>query len=140
MTRTSRTAAVILVGAVLACASTGAAERAVAAEATDIVSLTATPNAGKAEVMYTVPSRSRFLVKRACIQHTAMTIEVGKKDGRLTYGPRGCTTYEPGFVVAGGEKIVCDNASGLERSCALVGVLETMPPRKGPRVRFYDLR
>jgi hypothetical protein len=80
---------------------------------------------------------------KACVEHTAMEIEVGRDRDRLTYGSRGCTDFTPGMVVAGGETIYCDNDSGQERACALVGVFEPMSvaaPSGKHRVRFTDLR
>ena len=150
MTRTTWTTAVILAGTlavpayVLAAKPSlvrggGSAERG-ATQAPKLVSRTASPGAGRQEVMYTVPQRSQLLVTQACIEHTAMQIAVGDDEDRINYGPRGCTDYAPGFLVAGGEKIYCENGSGEERTCALVGVLEELPRVNGQRVKFHELR
>jgi hypothetical protein len=105
-----------------------------------LVSRTVSPGSGRQEVLFSVPNNSQLLITRACVQHTAMVIQVGDDKDRLSFGPRGCTDYMPGFVVAGGENIYCDNGSGLERTCALVGILESVPMQAGPRVRFHNLR
>jgi hypothetical protein len=140
MTRTASTTAVILVAALLVpgLGNAGMDGDTVVARAGNVVSATATPRPGHSDVMYRVPSTG-MLVTRACVEHTAMTVEIGREERRLSYGARGCTYYDPGFVVAGGETIYCDNGSGLARTCALVGVLEGAAERKGHRVRFYDL-
>jgi hypothetical protein len=150
MTRTTWTTAVILAGTLAVPAHVfsakptlvrggGAVQRG-ATQAPKLVSRTVSPGAGREEVMFTVPMRSQLLVTQACIEHTAMQIAVGDDDNRITFGPRGCTDYAPGFVVAGGERILCDNGSGMERSCALVGVLEDLPRVEGQRVKFHQLR
>jgi hypothetical protein len=152
MTRTIWTTAVILVGTLAICADGfaadakpslvrgGAADAKRAPQGPTLISRTSSPDSGREEVMFTVPLRSRLIVTSACVQHTAMQVAVGDDDDRLNFGSRGCTTYEPGFVVAGGESIRCENDSGVARSCALVGVLEEMPRVEGQRVKFLDVR
>jgi hypothetical protein len=140
MTRITWTTAVILVGSLAIAPATFAAD---GNPAPKLVSRTASPDPGHEEVMFTVPFNSQLLVTSACVQHMAMRIGIGEIDedeNRLNFGADGCTTYAPGVVVPGGETISCDNDSGVENSCLLVGVLETMPRAKGHRVKFHDLR
>jgi hypothetical protein len=139
MTRNTATTAVILVGMLLGSSAFAGREADVAA-AGKLLSVTSSPNAGQTEMMYRVPLRSRLVVTQACVQHTAMVIEVGDDDDRISFGARGCTNYLPGFVVAGGNTVSCDNGSGMERTCALVGIVEDLPAQTGQRVRFHDLR
>lgn len=144
MTRIALTTAVALVALTVFAGSglVDAAERKADAGAAELISVMATPSSGKADALYTVPSRSRLLVTRACIEHSAMTVAIGMRSDNspLSFGRRGCTEYQPGFIVAAGETIYCDNRSGLERTCVLVGVVEDLPAFEKPRVRFYDLK
>jgi hypothetical protein len=105
-----------------------------------IVSVTSSPATGRDEVMYSVPRNSQLLITNACKQHDSMKIVIGEDRDNISYGASGCTYYEPGFVVKSGEDIRCENDSGLERTCAIVGMLEELPRRTGPRARFIDLR
>ena len=150
MTRTIWTTAVILVGTLAISADALAADAKPslirggpaggrAPQGPTLISRTSSPDAGGDEVMFTVPLNSRLLVTSACVQHTAMQVAVGDED-RLNFGSRGCTTYEPGFAVAGGQSITCENGSGVSRSCALVGVLEPLPRANGQRAKFQDIR
>ena len=144
MTRIPLTTGVALVALTMFAGSgvVGAAEGKAGAGAAELISVMASPTSGKTDTLYTVPSRSRLLVTRACVEHSAMTVEIGKRADHspLSFGRRGCTDYQPGFIVAAGETIYCDNRSGLERSCVLVGVVEDLPAYEKPRVRFYDVK
>jgi hypothetical protein len=109
-----------------------------AARSSRVVSLSASTSPGESDAMYTVPWRSRLLITQACVEHVAMDVTLG--DRVLTYRKEGCTDFGPGFVVASGETLTCMNESGLERTCAVVGILEPVELPTGPRVRFYDVR
>jgi len=135
MTRNAWTTAVVLVAMLLTVPALAAG---LEAEGGKLVSLTSTSSPGRTDTIYTVPPRSRLVVTQACVEHEAMDVTLG--DSVLTYGREGCTDFSPGFAVAGGQSITCQNDSGLERTCAVVGVLEAVPAPKGPRVRFYDVR
>jgi len=152
MTRNTWTTAVILAGALIMPAAAWAsgsgvggdtkqhtAPAARAPQQPQLVSITTSPGTGRHEVMYSVPRNSRLLVTNACIQHDAMSIAIGDDGDNLSYGASGCTYYNPGFAVAGGEDIYCENRSGLERTCALVGMLEELPRQTGRRVQILDL-
>jgi hypothetical protein len=151
MTRTIWTTAVILAATLAICADAlaskpslirgGSADNgARALQGPKLISRTSSPDSGREEVMFTVPLRSQLLVTQACVQHTAMQVAIGEDQDRITFGSRGCTDYAPGFVVAGGETIYCENGSGVARSCALVGILEELPRTEGQRVKFHELR
>lgn len=138
MTRNAWTTVVVLVATLLVTQAFAAGRDADAAGAGRLVSFAATPSPGRTDTLYTVPTRSRFVVTQACVEHEAMDVALGSNV--LTYGREGCTDFAPGFTVASGQTITCENASGLERTCAVVGVLESVPEPKGLRVRFYNLR
>jgi len=138
MTRNAWTTAVVLVAMLSTVPAHAAGQGAVAAHDSQFVSFTSVTGPGQTDTLYTVPPRSRLLVTQACVEHNSMGVTLG--DSVLTYGTEGCTDFSPGFVIAGGKSIVCQNASGLDRTCAVVGVLEAVPVPKGPRVRFYDVR
>jgi hypothetical protein len=140
MTRNTWTTAVVLVGTLSLAGAQAFAADAKADDAGKLISVTATPNTGRSDLLYTVPLRSRLLVTQACVEHPAMGVDLGHDRVRITYGNTGCTDFGPGFAVAGGQDIYCDNHSGLERTCALVGILEKEPEPVGKRVRFYDLK
>jgi len=145
MARKAWTTVVLLVAMLAASAAqaaTPSAEKS-AARSDELVSLHSSPIGGRTEKMYTVPANGRLRIVKACVEHTAMEIEVGDDGDRVTYGARGCTDFSPGLVVAAGETIYCDNDSGQERACALVGVFEPAAPfelKNGKRARFTDLR
>lgn len=138
MTRNAWTAGVVLVAVLSATQAVAAGIEPDMTRAGQLISFTSSPSPGRTDTMYTVPSRSRLIVTQACVEHQAM--DVALNGNILTYGREGCTEFSPGLSVAGGQSLTCQNASGLERTCAVIGVLEAVPPPKGLRVKFFDLR
>ncbi len=91
--------------------------------------------------LYRVPSGMQLLVTQTCQEHPAMYVEVGDRGARISYNGHGCTKFDPGYLVAGGETLNCVNKSGQERTCVLVGVLEATARKaaNGGGARFYDV-
>jgi len=103
-----------------------------------LVSATVESGGSRTTELYRVPTGMRLLVTQACQEHPAMYVEVGMRGQRISYNGQGCTRFDPGFAVDGGETISCVNKSGEARTCILLGVLEKSP-NKRPGARFYDV-
>jgi hypothetical protein len=93
---------------------------------------------GRTSEMYTVPSGMELVLRQACIPHTAMRVELGKDREELSFRGTGCTDFDPGLVVAGGESLYCKNLSGLSRNCMMVGMLRDSPDRN-TGAQFIDV-
>jgi len=110
---------------------------ALTASAGKLVSKSVRPNVGYTKSFLTVPPGKLFMLTQACIEHPGAMIRVRKgptfrKDGRLTYGARGCTTYTPAYAISPGETLACTNNSGLTRTCSVMGqMIENPDKRRG---------
>jgi len=103
-----------------------------------LVSATVEAGGSRKTELYRVPAGMRLLVTQACHEHPAMYVELGMGGERISYNGHGCTRFDPGFAVEGGETLNCVNKSGEARTCILLGVLEKSP-NKRPGARFYDV-
>ena len=103
-----------------------------------LVSATVEAGSSRSTELYRVPSGMRLLVTQTCHEHPAMYVEIGMRGERISYNGHGCTRFDPGFAVEGGETLHCVNKSGEARTCILLGVLESSP-NKAPGARFYDV-
>jgi len=103
-----------------------------------LVSATIEAGASRSTELYRVPSGMRLLVTQTCHEHPAMYVEIGMRGERISYNGHGCTKFDPGFAVEGGETLHCVNKSGEARTCIVLGVLERSPNR-APGARFYDV-
>lgn len=88
------------------------------------VSVSTEADGSRSVAMYRVPTGMTLLVTQACQEHPAMYVEVGDRGERISYNGHGCTRFEPGFAVPGGETLNCVNKSGQARTCVLLGLLE----------------
>jgi hypothetical protein len=109
-----------------------------------LVTETVNPAVGETETFLTVPAGKVFLLRQACVAHPQAYITIAtapnfRNDGRLTYGARGCTMYQPGYVVASGQAIGCANRSGLERSCSIMGEMMPDPTASSRRAVIMDV-
>ena len=93
----------------------------------------------RSTTLYTVPSGMRLLITQTCQEHPAMYVEVGERGDRISYNGHGCTKFEPGYAVTGGQTLNCVNKSGQERTCVLVGLLESAPRTTAGGARFYNV-
>jgi hypothetical protein len=103
-----------------------------------LVSVTVEAGASRSTELYRVPSGMRLMVTQACHEHPAMYVEMGMRGERISFNGHGCTRFDPGFAVEGGETLNCVNKSGEARTCILLGVLEASPHKK-PGAKFYDV-
>ena len=105
-----------------------------------LVSATVEAGSSRRVELYRVPTGMRLLITQTCNEHPSMYIEVGDRGERISFNGRdhGCTRFEPGFAVEGGEVLNCVNKSGETRTCILLGLLEGSPNKK-PGARFYDV-
>ena len=110
-----------------------------AGEQARYVSTTVKAGGSRRTELYRVPTGMRLLVTQACQEHPAMYVEVGTRGDRISYNGHGCTKFDPGYAVAGGETLNCVNKSGQERTCVLVGLLESAPRVTAGGARFYDV-
>jgi len=103
-----------------------------------LVSVTVEAGGSRSTELYRVPTGMRLMVTQTCHEHPAMYVEIGMRGERISYNGHGCTRFDPGFAVEGGETLNCVNKSGEARTCILLGVLENSP-NKRPGARFYDV-
>jgi hypothetical protein len=96
-----------------------------------------TPGSREAELIK-VPVGKQLVVKQACQESPAMYVVVGDSDNRISFNGNGCTHFDPGYVVAGGETVYCVNKSAQARNCVLMGMLRKSPTAN-PGARFYDV-
>jgi len=103
-----------------------------------LVSVTVEAGGSRSTELYRVPTGMRLMVTQTCHEHPAMYVEIGMRGERISYNGHGCTRFDPGFAVEGGQTLNCVNKSGEARTCILLGVLENSP-NKRPGARFYDV-
>ena len=103
-----------------------------------LVSVTVEAGGSRSTELYRVPTGMRLMVTQTCHEHPAMYVEIGMRGERISYNGHGCTRFDPGFAVEGGQTLNCVNKSGEARTCILLGVLESSP-NKLPGARFYDV-
>ncbi len=108
------------------------------------VTKTVDPEVGETETFLTVPAGKVFMLRQACVAHPQAYITISaapnfRNEGRLTYGARGCTMYQPGYVVASGQAIGCANRSGLTRSCSIMGEMLADPTASAHRAVIMDV-
>lgn len=103
-----------------------------------LVSATQQAGSGARETIYRVAQGAELVVKQVCVDHPAVYVEVGRSRDRVSFRGSGCTSFNSGYVVAGGSDIRCLNRSGQRRSCSIMGVLH---PRAHVRAgaKFYDV-
>ena len=86
-----------------------------------LVSKSALTGSGGTKHFYSVPGGKAFHMTQACVENTAMTIEVKSTAGTFSVGTRGCHNFRPAYVVDGSATFHCKNRSGLQRSCTITG-------------------
>ncbi len=84
-----------------------------------------------------MPPGKVLMLTQACVEHpeTVVKVETGpnfRRDGRLTFGQRGCTTFRPAYLITAGQTLSCSNRSGLTRTCSIMGEMHPSP-RAGKR-------
>jgi hypothetical protein len=99
-----------------------------------LVSVSARPLAGNSEVLYTTPARASFLLTQACVEHAGLHVRTERAGTRLTYGGSGCVRFEPALSIPSGERLRCENNSGLPRTCTISGVLGAAPERHTAKI------
>jgi hypothetical protein len=133
-----------IVAAALLLPATGIVRNATAAGETTsqprLISATVEAGSSRSTELYRVPTGMRLLITQTCNEHPSMYIEVGARGERISFNGRdhGCTRFEPGYAVDGGQILNCVNKSGETRTCMLLGFLESSP-NKAPGARFYDV-
>ena len=85
-----------------------------------------TPGSREVE-LYKVPTGKQLIVKQTCQENPAMYVSVGQRGDRISFSGHGCTHFDPGYVVAGGQSLYCVNKSGQSRNCVLMGMLGKSP-------------
>jgi hypothetical protein len=85
-----------------------------------------TPGSREVE-LYRVPTGKQLIVKQACQENPAMYVSVGQRGDRISFSGHGCTHFDPGYIVAGGQSLYCVNKSGQSRNCVLMGMLKKSP-------------
>jgi len=103
-----------------------------------MVSATKRAGSGARETIYRVTPGAELVIKQVCVDHPAVYVEVGRSRDRVSFRGSGCTSFNPGYTVAGGSDVRCLNRSGQRRSCSIMGVLHE---RAGVRAgaKFYDV-
>ena len=102
-------------------ASSRAEHHEMAPERSTLLSKSARTGAGATNAFYSVPGGKAFHMTQACVEHTAMTIEVEGPGGTFSVGTRGCHSFHPAYVVDGSATFRCKNRSGQMRSCSITG-------------------
>jgi hypothetical protein len=139
MTLFDRTLSIVGLAAVAILAMGSAGNGVFAApEAVRNVSVSVEAGGSRSVALYSVPTGMTLLVTQACQEHPAMYVEVGNRGDRISYSGQGCTRFEPGFAVSGGQTLNCVNKSGESRTCVLIGQLERSAHRS-PGAKFYDV-
>jgi hypothetical protein len=101
-----------------------------------LVTATARPLPGNSDLIYTAPPRATFLLTQACVEHPGVSIRTEGGD-RITYGGVGCIDFKPALLIPSGERLRCDNSSGLARTCNVTGVLG--PPAERHTAKIIDV-
>jgi hypothetical protein len=96
-----------------------------------------TPGSREVE-LYRVPTGKQLVVKQACQENPAMYVSVGQRGDRISFSGHGCTHFDPGYVVAGGQSLYCVNKSGQSRNCVVMGMLRKSPGAN-PGARIMDV-
>ena len=96
-----------------------------------------TPGSREVE-LYKVPTGKQLIVKQACQENPAMYVSVGQRGDRISFSGHGCTHFDPGYIVAGGQSLYCVNKSGQSRNCVLMGMLQKSP-NANPGARIMDV-
>jgi hypothetical protein len=86
-----------------------------------LISRSARTGAGGRKLFYSVPGGKAFHLTQACVENSAMTIEIKSAAGSFSVGTRGCHSFHPAYVVDGAATFHCKNRSGLQRSCSIIG-------------------
>ena len=99
----------------------GSAQVAMAPTRGPLVSRSALTSSGGTKLFHSVPGGKAFHLTQACVENTAMEVEIKSASGTFTVGTRGCHTFHPAYVVDGAATFHCKNRSGLQRSCTITG-------------------
>ncbi|MEE8311137.1 MAG: hypothetical protein V3R77_02690 [Candidatus Binatia bacterium] len=86
-----------------------------------LVSRSALTSSGGTKLFHSVAGGKAFHLTQACVENTAMEIEIKSASGTFSVGTRGCHSFHPAYVVDGAATFHCKNRSGLQRSCTITG-------------------
>lgn len=137
--RTTWLALAIVAGAMIALYGTATAKKGDSAHSGRYVSHSVEVPGSRSETLVKVPVNKQLMITQTCQENPAMYVEIGEFDGdRISFNGNGCTHFEPGYLVDGGESVVCVNKSAQARSCVLMGMLRDNP-KASPGARFYDV-
>jgi hypothetical protein len=99
----------------------GATQIAMAPTRGPLVSRSALTSSGGTKLFHSVAGGRAFHLTQACVENTAMEVEIRSASGTFSVGTRGCHSFQPAYVVDGAATFHCKNRSGLERSCSITG-------------------
>jgi len=116
--------AVALILAVALCGSADAQQVKKSTLSGTIMSAAVTIPVSTAPLLTAPPSTGgRFILTQACISDVPTAVVLRSVAlGRLAL-QAGCTTFDPGFAIAAGDTLECENLVGGAQTCVVSGVL-----------------
>ncbi|RMF22460.1 MAG: hypothetical protein D6760_07420 [Deltaproteobacteria bacterium] len=105
----------------------------------ELVSYAITPPPGSKQTLVKVPPRGRLLVTQVCTDSPATYVTLGPVGTRISYYQHyACSTFEPGFVVRGGQELRCENRAGTAHGCSVTGRLVRRLPEPPQRAVILE--